>query len=125
MKKHKWEYTTIRINKNKTGMRHRLLMEQYLGKKLKSNEVVHHKNGNKRDDRLKNLEVQPLSQHTSEFMKKFWKKCKNGKYWCNGCKKYLPKDNFWIRKNKPEEMRASCKRCESKNRCEFFKEHRY
>jgi hypothetical protein len=42
---------------------HRVLMEKYLGKKLLTDEVVHHINGNKLDNRLDNLKVMSKSEH--------------------------------------------------------------
>jgi hypothetical protein len=39
-------------------------MEQHLGRKLARNEVVHHINGNKKDNRIDNLEVVKLSEHS-------------------------------------------------------------
>lgn len=42
---------------------HRYVMEQHLGVKLASYEVVHHKNRNPQDNRIENLEVMTAKDH--------------------------------------------------------------
>ena len=43
---------------------HRLVAELMLGRRLKKNEVVHHKNGNRGDNRPTNLEVLKRNEHS-------------------------------------------------------------
>lgn len=62
-----YKYKAIKVNGKKHDL-HRYLMEQHLGCKLSRNEVVHHINGDKYDNRIENLEVQSRSQHSRNHM---------------------------------------------------------
>lgn len=60
-----YEYKAIKVNGEKVD-EHRYIMEQFLGRKLNRDEVVHHINGNKKDNRIENLKIMSLSDHSKK-----------------------------------------------------------
>lgn len=56
----------IRPNAMKSGYigKHRLVLEKKLGRFLKSDEVAHHVNENKLDNRSENIELMSFSEHS-------------------------------------------------------------
>jgi hypothetical protein len=58
------EYETKTVNGRERPV-HILLMEEILGQPLKENEVVHHINGDKRDNRPENLQILDRGEHTA------------------------------------------------------------
>ncbi|MFA5381901.1 MAG: HNH endonuclease signature motif containing protein [Candidatus Micrarchaeia archaeon] len=55
---------TICIN-GKEVLEHQYIMEQHIGRPLKFDEIVHHINKNRLDNRIENLQLMTRSQHTT------------------------------------------------------------
>lgn len=62
-------YEKVWVDK-KTKLLHRHLMEQLVGRELLWDEVVHHKNGNKLDNRIENLEIMSRAEHQKHHNQK-------------------------------------------------------
>ena len=62
-------YVEITMGENKHRGEHRVIMESRLCRKLKSGEVVHHKDGNRSNNNIDNLEVMSRAEHASHHAK--------------------------------------------------------
>lgn len=60
----------IRPDNGKIDVEHRVIMEKHLNRKLDTDEVVHHLNGNHKDNRIENLVVMSRSEHGKLHAKK-------------------------------------------------------
>jgi hypothetical protein len=58
------KYMFVYIKKREYILRSHIVMEKYLGRHLLPNEIVHHINENTLDDRLANLQLMTISEHS-------------------------------------------------------------
>lgn len=67
VKKGGYLYAVVPDHPNRTKsnyvLHHRVVMENHLGRLLTENEVVHHLNEDKKDNRIENLEVMTKEEH--------------------------------------------------------------
>lgn len=67
VRKGDYDYAVMKTHPSATTygyvLHHRVVVENHLGRLLNSNEVVHHKNGIKQDNRIENLKVMIIGEH--------------------------------------------------------------
>lgn len=80
-------YLPNHANSTKRGwvLEHRLVMSNFLKRPLDKNEIVHHINGDKKDNRIENLEITNRKEHPSLHGIKLEDR------YCQGCKNLISK----------------------------------
>jgi len=89
---HIWKPGYHRPRFGKRARRADIVLEDKLGRQLKSNELSHHKDGNRANDSPDNLEVKDISQHGREHRladMPVTVQRRDGVYWNSGSRKFV------------------------------------
>lgn len=93
-------------------LEHRWIWQQRHGP-IPKDYVIHHKNGNKLDNRLENLDLMSRPTHSGHHSPRTWNA--DGKV-CKGCEHFLPLTRFYCYPNKKGRMvvQPRCKSCHNR-----------
>ena len=103
-----YKYKKIKLKNGKTIDEHRYIMQQYLGRELQRNELVHHIDKNPRNNNIFNLQIITPSEHT-----KIHAKIKQSKEYgyCYICKQQKSRREMRKDKTRSFGLDGRCKHC--------------
>lgn len=89
---------------------HRHVVELHLGRKLAPSEIIHHKDGNKLNNQLSNLELLSSNSEHMDRHRKWYSDTINKQ--CNTCEQIKPRTNFYRSTRKGRDSHhPMCKDC--------------
>ena len=114
-----YNYALVQDHPNATAngsvLEHRVVMENYLGRLLNSDEIVHHLDGNKKNNVIENLQVLSCNEHSHLHGIRVGHKM--AKLKCPYCKKIFTKsifNTYMYRKQSKLNCTFCCKECAGK-----------
>lgn len=116
----KRKYGLRKVINGKVTYISRYIIEQKLGRKLASDEIVHHKDGNVENNNIENLELMSKYDHDSlhccqkpTFTGARARKISNDPNlaWCVTCQKFLNKEEFYKNPRHWNGLYEECKNC--------------
>lgn len=106
-----------KATKNGYVLLHRIIVENYLNRMLEENEIVHHKDGNKKNNTIENLEVMDRIQHVKLHGLK--KGHKVVLFKCPWCEKEFVRNKNNTHLTKPSKYNCTC--CDSSCRGKLYR----